>query len=107
MPSRDQLHALFSEASQLNTAHMKAQLSHAHMEALADLWDGWALEERMTPERSAQLMGWAEGMRQLADEVGPSWKPPEPEKLSLVGFMARTVVGEPTAGRTPRDAREN
>ncbi len=101
MPSRDQLHALFSKTSQLNGTHMKAQLSHAHMEALADLWDGWTMDEHMTPEQSATVMGWAEGLRELADKVGPSWKPPEPEKQSLVGWMARTVVGESTAGKTP------
>ncbi len=97
MPSRDQLHALFSDTSQLRLAHMKAQLSYAHMEALADLWDGWAMYDRMTPERSAQSMGWAEAMRRLADEVGPSWKPPEPEKLSLVGNRTHQTSPFPVA----------
>ena len=86
MPSRDQLNALFSDASQKKPAHLRAQLSHAHMEALEDLYDGWALDESMTPERSAQLMGWAEGMRRLAVEVGPSWKPPEPESYRWWGL---------------------
>lgn len=94
VPSRDQLYKIFSEASQSNYAHLKEELNHTHMVALADVLDGWAMGERREPEQSAQLMGQAEGLRRLADEVGPSWSTPEPERLSVIGFIARQFVRE-------------
>ncbi len=95
VPSRDQLHEIFCESSQLDFAHLREQLNHTHMVALADMFDGWALGEQREPEQSAKLMGWADGLRHLADEVGPSWSPPEPERLSPFGFLARRLVREP------------
>jgi hypothetical protein len=62
------------------------------MIALADTFEGWAIDERMTPEQSAKLVGWAESMRNLAEEVGPHWNPPTPEKLTLMGFLGRKAI---------------
>jgi hypothetical protein len=66
------------------------------MIALADMFDGWALDAQLTPEQSAQFMGLAESMRRLADGVGPNWNPPSPKRLSLIGHLGRTILGEPT-----------
>ena len=75
-------------------AHLRDELHHAHMVALADMFDGWTQDERRTPEQTAMIMGWVDGLRNLADGVGPSWSPPEPERLSAIGFLARRLVRE-------------
>lgn len=76
------------------SGHLREQLAFQHMIALADAFEGWALDRRMTPEQSAMLVGWSQSMRALADEVGPDWNPPEPEKLSLLGFLGRKMLEE-------------
>ena len=67
------------------------------MVALADTLEGWAMDKRMTPVQSAKLLGWAESLRQLAELVGPDWNPPEPQRLTLMGFLGRQVLGEDCA----------
>jgi len=57
---------------------------------LADVFEGWAIDRRVTPEQTAMILRWAEDMRALAERVGPDWDPPKPDKLSLVGFLGRT-----------------
>ena len=94
MPSRDDLHHIFEEASAPMSGHLREQLAYRHMIALADTFEGWALDRRMTPEQTAKLVGWAESMRTLANEVGPDWNPPTPERLTLMGFLGRKVLDE-------------
>ncbi len=74
--------------------YFREELSHRHMLGLADMFAGWSLDRRFSPERMASLLGWAEGLQRLADEVGPSWDPPRPVRLSIIGFLGRRVVGE-------------
>ena len=62
---------------------------------LADVFEGWAIAENSTPGQSAMRLGWADRMRQLAEEVGPTWNPPEPELLSFLGFVARHLLHQP------------
>jgi hypothetical protein len=97
------LQGSFEENSQLITAEARHDHAYRHMLALAELFTGWALDGRLGPERSASLLGWAEGWERLAGEVGPGWNPPEPEELSVLQFLARNALAEPTAGRTPKD----
>jgi hypothetical protein len=59
------------------------------MLALADLFDGWAQCSKRTPEQISRLIRMADDSRELADLVGPNWNPPEPDKLSAIGFLAR------------------
>ena len=62
---------------------------------LADVFEGWAFDSRMTHEWTAKLAGWAGSMRTLAEEVGPDWDPPKLERrLSLIGFMGRNLLDE-------------
>lgn len=103
MNDPDRLHAIFAENSGILTDGARHDHAHRHMMALAELFTGWALDGRFGPEQSASLLGWAEGWERLAEEVGPDWNPPEPVQLSLLQFLARSILGEPTAGRTPRD----
>jgi hypothetical protein len=64
------------------------------MIALADVFEGWALDDRAAPEQSARTLEWAESLRALAREVGPEWDPPQPERLSLIGFLGRKTLDE-------------
>ena len=52
------------------------------------------MDARMTAEQTAKILGWAESLRQLAELVGPDWNPPEPERLTIMGFLGRQVLGE-------------
>jgi len=70
MAEREVLEAIFQNAAGMTPGHLKPQLAYRHMIALADSYDGWAQDQRMSPERSARLLGWADGMRRLAHEVG-------------------------------------
>jgi hypothetical protein len=58
---------------------------------LADVFEGWAMGPNTSPEWSAKLLGWAEGWRKMAEKVGPNWAPPYPDRLSLIGFIAKTL----------------
>jgi hypothetical protein len=93
-PTHDKLRRVFDDASAPMAEHVRAQLSYRHMIALADVFEGWALDERLTPEQSVRTIGWAESMRTLADAVGENWDPPEAERLSLIGFLGRKVLDE-------------
>jgi hypothetical protein len=94
MTSDDQLRAIFEEAAKPMSSHIREQLAFRHMIALADNFEGWALDKRLSPEWTAKLVGWAESMRALAAEVGPDWNPPRPERLTLMGFLGRKVCDE-------------
>jgi hypothetical protein len=79
--------------------HWREQLARRHMVALAGTFGGWALDRRMTPKQSAQLVGWAQSLRNLAQECGPQWNPPLPEQLTPFGFLGRYALGEETRRR--------
>ncbi|MDG4906307.1 hypothetical protein P9228_07615 [Mesorhizobium sp. WSM4898] len=86
---------IFKEASKVSWPEVRSELGYRHMVQLADVFEGWALDSRMTPEWTAKLAGWAGSMRTLAEEVGPDWDPPKPERsLSLVGFIGRNLMDE-------------
>jgi hypothetical protein len=102
LAEREVLEAIFENSAFMKADHLKPQLAYRHMIALADTYDGWAQDKRMTPEKSAQMLGWAEGMRQLAEEVGPEWNPPAPPTVTLVGFLGRMVLDEKSPPPTPQ-----
>ena len=60
---------------------------YEQMIALSDMLTGWALDKRNDPKRSAWLTGVSEGLMAEADQLGPDWDPPEPEKLTLLGCL--------------------
>jgi hypothetical protein len=102
MAEREVLEAIFQNSADMTPSHLKPQLAYRHMIALADSYDGWAQDQRMSPERSAQLLGWADGMRRLADEVGPEWNPPTPATVSITGSLGRWALNEPSPPATPQ-----
>ena len=98
--SREDLLRIFNEASVPMSSHIREQLAYRHMIALADTFEGWALDKQLIPQQSVRLIGMSESMRSLADEVGQSWDPPTPEPLTLMGFLGRIVLDEITPERT-------
>ncbi len=86
---------------------VRQQLSYQQMLALADMFTGWAFEKRTDPKRSAWLTGVSEGLMAEADQLGPDWSPPEPEELTLLGFLGRIANGDKVKPeQTPRGRQE-
>jgi hypothetical protein len=52
------------------------------------------LGKNVSRENSAYFLGFTEGMRKLADEFGPDWRPPQPKTLDILGNLARWGLGE-------------
>jgi hypothetical protein len=73
---------------------LRQQLNYEQMMTLADTLIGWALDKRNDPKRSAWRTGISEGLLAEADLLGPDWNPPEPEKLTLIGFLGRVANGD-------------
>jgi hypothetical protein len=94
VPAPGKLLDIFNEASAPMSEHLREQLAYRHMVALADTFEGWALDKQLSPTQSVKLVGWAESMRALAEEVGPAWNPQRPEKLTLMGFLGRKILDE-------------
>ena len=78
-----------AEADKAGRSLLREQLSHDHMILLAEAMVGWALSD---PERVERWLALSDQLRDLADEVGPDWNPPEPERLSAMGFLARRMA---------------
>jgi hypothetical protein len=92
--TKEQLVATLERASVLPHESVKDQLSYKQMLVLMYNYLDWAVEPDTTEEHALQLLGWARGLRQMAELVGEDWSPPEPEHLSLIGFMARKLQEE-------------
>jgi hypothetical protein len=73
---------------------LRQQLNYEQMIVLADMFIGWALSKKFDPKQSAWFVGFAEGLLAEADLVGPDWNPPEPEKVTIIGRMARIATGD-------------
>ncbi len=71
---------------------VRQQLNYEQMMALADVLLGWALHESSDRKRFAWLTGISEGLLAEANSLGPDWNPPEPEKLSFIGFIERLTL---------------
>ncbi|MER9840548.1 hypothetical protein NKJ59_04755 [Mesorhizobium australicum] len=87
---------IFDQAAEQRWSEdLRKELGYRHMIHLADVFEGWAFDSRMTPEWTAKLAGWAGSMRTLAEEVGSTWDPPKPAgALSIVGLIGRTLMHE-------------
>ena len=86
---------------------IREQLNYEKMIAVADTFLGWALDKSNGPKRCAWLAGYAEGLLAEADQLGPDWNPPEPEKLTPIGFVGRIFNGDKVRPeQTPRGRQE-
>lgn len=94
--SAEGLARIFNQASEQRwSENLRMELGYRHMIHLADVFEGWALDSRITPQRMAELTGWAGSLRALAEEVGSTWDPARPAGgLSIVGFIGRTLMDE-------------
>ncbi len=55
--------------------HIREELNYDQLNALADMFFGWAFNEGSDPKRTAWLTGMAEGLLEEADTLGPDWRP--------------------------------
>jgi len=94
-PKPDELFKEFARGFEFNES-VQQQLNYHQMLAVADIFFGWALGETSNAKRTAWLTGIAEGLLAEADQRGPDWDPPEPEEVSLIGWLGRFVNGDPT-----------
>jgi hypothetical protein len=101
MPTSDELADIFVQAADRPADVHKDQLAYRHMIAVADHLEGWSMDPRTSLENTASLMGFAEALRRLANDVGEEWDPPMPKRLSLIGAIGRWVLNEPTPKRKP------
>ncbi len=90
----DDLRNVFDKAFAKVSAEVTSDLSYRHLVALADAFEEWALDKRRSAEQSAKLLAWSDRFRELADEAGPDWDPPKPERLSLIAFVGRKLLDE-------------
>ena len=96
----------FTRGFAFDESHQQ-QLNYEQMIALAEMFIGWALDKRNDPKRSAWLTGVSEGLFAEADLLGPDWSPPEPEELTLIGFLGRLANGDTyRPEQTPRGRKE-
>jgi hypothetical protein len=71
------------------------RLSAQAMGDLADMFEGWSQSDLMDRVNVARLLGWADGLRCLADAVGDAYTPPDPgsgSARSLLEFMAERML---------------
>ena len=66
-------------------------LDHHEMCDLADLFEGWGQYPDRHAVDAARLMGKSDGLRDLAEAVGPTWRCPPGQKDSLHAFLARSM----------------
>ncbi len=86
---------------------VRQQLNYEQMLALADMFIGWALDKSNDPKHSAWLTGYSEGLLAEADLLGPDWSPPEPEELTIIGYLGHLANGDKVKPeQTPRGRQE-
>ncbi len=73
--------------------HVREELNYDQMNALADMFLGWAFNESSNPKRSAWLTGMAEGLLEEADTLGPDWSPLDSQTKCNTG-MLRSCDGQ-------------
>ena len=74
-------------------------LTAEDMAGLADMYEGWAQDQRNASFEMARLLGWADGMRVLAEAIGADYEPPakvpgEPD--SVLKFLANRMRRQST-----------
>lgn len=81
-------------ADQTANSGLKAELRFGKMHLLADHCEGWSVAEGHDRKQTARFLGRADGLRRLAETVGPDWDPPLPGPLSLIGSIAQILSGD-------------
>src|SRR3954451_20143976 len=63
------------------------ELSFRDMHALADMFEGWALDPRSRAADQSRCLRLADDMRDLAEVAGPGWTPPPRQDDASLGVM--------------------
>jgi hypothetical protein len=64
------------------------ELSFRDMHALADMFEGWAQDRRVSAADQGRWFELADNMRDLAEVAGPGWAPPLGDNDGPVGLFA-------------------
>lgn len=105
-PTSDEFLLEFSRGFAFDES-LREQLNIEQMIALSEMFQGWALDEKIEPGRAAWLTGFSEGLLAEAELLGPDWNPPEPEKLTAIGYLGRLANGDKIRPeQTPRGRLE-
>jgi hypothetical protein len=84
---------ILRDASSIPPIALVDELSADDMNALADMYEGWAQSDLTNNINVARLLGWADGLRSLAATVGPDFISPEAPSasISLSKYMAKSM----------------
>ena len=77
---------------EINDEHIKEQLSYLGMLGLAATYYEWIEDPNFGEKRVLQFKKLANSILLIANEVGPTWDPPDPSELSLTGFLGREII---------------
>jgi len=86
-PSSAHLFNIYDKAS-IPRADCIYDFSYDEMMHLGELFTGWAMDKRSTPEQTAEFLGFGESYRSLAEHMGRDWKPEPPKRRSLLQYIA-------------------
>lgn len=59
---------------------------------LRKVFSDWLEDENLAEGEGVKLLVLIKRLQNLCEEVGRDWNPPEPEKIDLLGFMAREAL---------------
>ena len=76
----------------INIDEIKKQLSFSRMLAVAHNYYEWISDPNFGDNHTHKFKQMANSILLIAHEVGPKWDPPDPEKISLIGFLGRKLV---------------
>ncbi len=83
--------AKFYASFNLPDLSIREELSQKQILTLAELFAQWAMSPTMDMDNAILFLGKARAMQDLAELTDPDWIPPEPERLSLLAFLARGI----------------
>jgi hypothetical protein len=103
---------LIRHACSVPPVTMMDSLNAEDMINLAEMYEGWAQDPRIGQLDMARLLGWADGMRALAEAAGPDYEPPpkvpgEPDPLMkfLANQMRQQAHHQPNSMSEAGDIR--
>lgn len=70
---------------------LRDELTRNQMLILSGTFAQWAMTSTTEVKKAIELLGWARGMQDLAALTELDWEPPEPERVSLLVFIARKL----------------
>jgi hypothetical protein len=78
----------------IDDEHIKEQLSYSRMLGVAVTYYEWIEDPDFGIERALKFKRLANSILLVANEVGPTWNPPDPVDISLLGNLGRFITGD-------------